>query len=247
MFRKIIGLCTLVVACSPAQAFATDFVKLYQQTASSVVFIYCVEKGSFISSGSGVLLDRQGHILTNSHVVSNQKKPCPQLSIAFKPVHLTGNDYKDLQTLLPGNVLHRNTDEDLALVRLNGEVSHHAVPAVLGKVGHILPGSPVYAVGHPSGGAPWSLTTGHISSIWIKYQGQDGLDVLQTETSLNPGNSGGPLFDERGEVVGINSFIVRKNRDKLAITGINFAVQISVARKWLKTLKIPKQLRKRIR
>ena len=94
-------------------------------------------------------------------------------------------------------------------------------------------GDPVLAIGHPESGGLWSLTSGRIGSVIKNQSGIRGKHVFQTETSLNRGNSGGPLLDGNGEMVGVNTNISRRSSDGLAITGINFAVQSNVVRSWL--------------
>ncbi len=89
------------------------------------------------------------------------------------------------------------------------------------------------AIGHPESGGLWSLTSGRIGSVIKNQSGIRGKHVFQTETSLNRGNSGGPLLDGNGEMVGVNTNISRRSSDGLAITGINFAVQSNVVRGWL--------------
>ena len=95
-------------------------------------------------------------------------------------------------------------------------------------------GDPVLAIGHPESGGLWSLTSGRIGSIIKNQSGIKGKHVFQTETSLNRGNSGGPLLDGNGDMVGVNTNISRRSSDGLAITGINFAVQSNVLRDWLR-------------
>jgi len=94
-------------------------------------------------------------------------------------------------------------------------------------------GEATAAIGHPEHGAKWSLTTGRIGGEWADFEGVKGKDVYQMETSVNRGNSGGPLLDGNGYMVGINTAIARRSEDGLAITGINFAIKSSVVRRWL--------------
>ena len=94
-------------------------------------------------------------------------------------------------------------------------------------------GSRVLAIGHPEQGGLWSLTTGVISAEWENFTNVPGKHVFQTETGLNRGNSGGPLIDENGQQIGVNTSMARKAKDGLAITSISFAVKSSVAKDWL--------------
>jgi serine protease Do len=97
-------------------------------------------------------------------------------------------------------------------------------------------GDPVIAIGHPEQGGLWTLTTGTISSHINNYGNMPGKNVFQTETSLNRGNSGGPLINGHGHIVGVNSMISRKAKDGLAITGINFSIKSRVAVNWLNSI-----------
>ena len=94
-------------------------------------------------------------------------------------------------------------------------------------------GEEVIAIGHPEQGGLWSLTYGRISGSIENFSDIDGKDVFQTDTSLNRGNSGGPLLDQRGYMVAINSNIARLGSGGLPITGVNFAIKSSVVKKWL--------------
>ena len=104
-------------------------------------------------------------------------------------------------------------------------------------------GDPVLAIGHPEQGGLWTLTTGTISSHRMNYGNVSGKNVFQTEASLNRGNSGGPLIDGLGQIIGINSMISRRAEDGLAITGINFSIKSRVAVNWLDSIGVQIALR----
>ena len=112
----------------------------------------------------------------------------------------------------------------------------------LGPADGVQIGDPVLAIGHPENGGLWSLTSGRIGARIRNAEGVRGNHIFQTEASLNRGNSGGPLLNEDGQMIGVNTSIARKASDGLAITGINFAVQSDVAREWLQSvgLRLPK-------
>jgi serine protease Do len=92
---------------------------------------------------------------------------------------------------------------------------------------------PVVAIGHPETAGLWTMTTGIVSSVVKDFQGVKGKDIFQTEASINRGNSGGPLLNQFGQMVGINTSISRRAADGLAITGINFSLKSSVPVQWL--------------
>jgi serine protease Do len=95
-------------------------------------------------------------------------------------------------------------------------------------------GERVVAIGHPEQGGLWTLTTGVVSAEFEDYGNTKGKHVFQTETGLNRGNSGGPLLDSQGRIIGVNTAIARLAKDGLPIMSISFAVKSSVARTWLR-------------
>jgi len=90
------------------------------------------------------------------------------------------------------------------------------------------------AIGHPEQGGLWTLTTGTISAQFENFNATKGKSVFQTETGLNRGNSGGPLLDTDGRIIGINTAIARLSSDGLPITSISFALKSNVAKRWLR-------------
>jgi serine protease Do len=94
-------------------------------------------------------------------------------------------------------------------------------------------GDRVVAIGHPEQGGLWTLTTGTISAQFENFEATKGKSVFQTETGLNRGNSGGPLLDTYGRMVGINTAIARLSPDGLPITSISFSLKSNVAKRWL--------------
>lgn len=210
---------------SPAQVYAA--------AAPATVFIYgASEKGG--STGTGSIIDASGLVLTNAHVIIDKesKAPYPALFVFLKPEKVTGRDKENLVNRHKATVVAYQDALDLALLKISG--APQALPViVMGDPAETTIGSRVLAIGHPERGGLWSLTTGVISAEWKDYGGVPGWDIFQTETSLNRGNSGGPLVDEDGRQIGVNSFIQRKSDDGLAITSINFAIKSSVAKDWL--------------
>jgi serine protease Do len=94
-------------------------------------------------------------------------------------------------------------------------------------------GEPVVAIGHPEQGGLWTLTTGVVSTVLSNLGGVKGKDVFQTDASINRGNSGGPLINRQGALVGVNTSMARKAADGLTITSVNFSIKSGVAKKWL--------------
>ncbi|HEV8329632.1 MAG TPA: trypsin-like peptidase domain-containing protein [Nitrospiraceae bacterium] len=95
-------------------------------------------------------------------------------------------------------------------------------------------GNGVVAIGHPEQGGLWTLTAGVISAEVDNFNGVKGKQVFQTETGLNRGNSGGPLLDGEGGIIGVNTAIARLTSDGLPITSISFSLKSSVATQWLR-------------
>jgi S1-C subfamily serine protease len=160
--------------------------------------------------GSGFIIDKEGHILTNYHVVADARQ-----------VEVTLHNRKKYRATIVG--LDRS--HDLAVVQIKAP---ELTPMVLGDSGNLQVGQKVYAIGNPFG-LTGTLTRGIVSSI-RQVQEPDGMTIdeaIQTDASINPGNSGGPLLNMHGEVIGINTMIA-SNVGQSA--GIGFAIPINTAK-----------------
>ncbi|HEX3985248.1 MAG TPA: trypsin-like peptidase domain-containing protein [Acidobacteriaceae bacterium] len=161
--------------------------------------------------GSGFILDKQGHILTNYHVVANARKVEVQ----------THDKHRYTAQIIGSDRLH-----DLALLQINAT---NLVPAVLATSHDLQVGQQVFAIGNPFG-LSGTMTAGIISAI-RSVRGPQGAPIenaIQTDAAINPGNSGGPLLNSQGEVIGINSMIAQNGAEQNA--GIGFAIPIDTAK-----------------
>jgi len=161
------------------------------------------------SLGSGVLVDRKGHILTNHHVI-----------LRASEIHVTlvsGKEYK-------GELVGSDPGSDLAVVKI--AIEEEIEPARLSISSDLMIGETVIAIGNPFG-LSHTVTTGVISALNRSIQSGDQVfkDFIQTDASINPGNSGGPLLNIRGEVIGINTAIYSEAQ------GIGFAIPADRARR----------------
>lgn len=165
--------------------------------------------------GSGVVIDEQGYILTNNHVIDDAER----LKVTFADGRV-----------LRGKVVGTDEMTDLAVIRVESEDPLPTAP--LGDSAALKAGQLVIAIGNPFGltGGP-TVTAGIVSSLKRSIQARTGvLDLIQTDAAINPGNSGGPLVNTKGEVIAINT------ANMPYAQGIGFAVPINTAKTILKEL-----------
>ncbi|MCC6237060.1 MAG: trypsin-like peptidase domain-containing protein [Dehalococcoidia bacterium] len=206
-----------------AIAAIDDLPALVDRVKPSVVQIQATTGGSFGGQGvgTGIMIDRDGNILTNYHVIEGAQSVTVDLTDGTQaPATVVGTD--------PGN--------DLAVLRAQLP-SDRIVPATLGDSDSVRVGEPVFAIGNPFGLA-FTVTSGIISGRERERSAVDGRpirNVIQTDAAVNPGNSGGPLFNARGEVVGINTSIENPTGQRVFV-GIGFAVPSNTAKRFLPQL-----------
>jgi len=215
--------------------FALTPKQIYQTVSPGVVLLFASEGSSSGtgSAGTGSIINEDGLVITNAHIfVRKDSPPMSNLFVFLKPERVTGNTQQDLTRRYKGKIVAYDVPLDLALVKIEN-VDEPLSQVGFGDSDKIVVGDQAYAIGHPEQGGLWSLTTGVISAQQSDYAGVPGKNLFQTEASINRGNSGGPLLDEQGTMIGINSLIARKAEDGLAITAVNFAIKAKVALKWL--------------
>ena len=209
---------------------------IYEQASPAVVMVMGhPESGKSGSGGTGSIIQADGLILTNAHVVIEERtgKPYPRLSVFLKPPRVTGDSNFDLSRMLRARLVAYSAPLDLALLKVESPPAPLPVVAFSESAqGHI--GDRVVAIGHPEQGGLWTLTTGVISAEVDNFNGVKGKHVFQTETGLNRGNSGGPLLDSEGHMIAVNTAIARLASDGLPITSISFSLKSSVAAQWLR-------------
>jgi serine protease Do len=187
------------------------------------------------SGGTGSIIQQDGLVLTNAHVVIEEHtgKPYPRLTIYLKPDRVTGDRKTDLSRSSKARVVAFSEPLDLALLKLDGLAGPFPV-LELDDSDRAEIGDRVVAIGHPEQGGFWTLTTGTISAEFENFNATKGKSVFQTETGLNRGNSGGPLLDTDGRMIAINTAIARVAPDGLPITSISFSLKSNVAKQWLR-------------
>jgi serine protease Do len=208
--------------------------EIYQKVSPGVVFIYASEGSGSGSGGTGSIIREDGLVITNAHIFArkNSSEPISDIWVFLKPEKVTGDTKRDLTRRYKATIVAYDAKLDLALLKIvNTDVPLSQVS--FGDSQKIVVGDQAYAIGHPEQGGLWSLTTGVISAHKSNYAGVPGKDLFQTEASINRGNSGGPLLDEQGLMIGINSMIARKAEDGLTITDVNFSIKSNVALNWL--------------
>jgi len=226
----------IIVSFWPLGSHALAFTpkQIYQRTGPGVVFIFASEGSTSGSAGTGSIIREDGLVITNAHLFRKKgsSRLLSDISIYLKPNKLSCNHKKDLTRRYKGKIVAYDISLDLALVKMTGVDVPLAIIDFADSEKVVI-GDQVYAIGHPEQGGLWSLTTGVISAYWQDYGGVQGKNLFQTDASINRGNSGGPLFDEQGIMIGINSMIARKASDGLMITDVNFSIKSNVALKWL--------------
>jgi len=214
----------------PASGGALSAGEIYDRDGGAVAYIEAEQKQTTSASpfepmpqqggtatGSGFLIDNEGHILTNAHVVDGSSNVTVQMG---------GDDGETLDA----KVLGEDTSTDVAVIQVDPS-QVDAEPLQLGDSDGLDVGDGVVAIGNPFG-LDNSVTSGIVSALQRQISAPDGFtisNVVQTDAAINPGNSGGPLIDADGDVIGINSQIATGGGSEGNV-GVGFAVPINTAK-----------------
>jgi putative serine protease PepD len=196
-------------------------IEVYRSASPGVAFInttsyrqdFWGETQEGKGNGSGSVIDSQGHILTNYHVIEGAQK----LTVSF------GGD-----KVYPATLVGGDADTDLAVIKIDPPAGLSVIP--LGDSDSLVVGQKVLAIGNPFG-LDRTLTTGVISGLQRPIRARNGRPIdaaIQTDASINPGNSGGPLLDKYGRMIGINSQILAPAGGSV---GVGFAIPVATAKR----------------
>jgi putative serine protease PepD len=165
-------------------------------------------------TGSGAIIDTEGRIITNFHVIDGARRL--EVTLADKSKHIA-------------EVVGRDPNNDLAVIKISVP-GNRLTPIPLGTSKGLLVGQKVLAIGNPYG-LERTLTTGIISSLGRSIQAANGRiidEIIQTDAAINPGNSGGPLLNSQGQIIGINTAILSPSGTS---AGIGFAIPVDTVRR----------------
>jgi serine protease Do len=174
--------------------------------AQEFVFLHAI--------GSGIIVDADGYIMTNNHVVAGAQHVRVILPVVpTKSADATG----ERNRIYDAEILGTDPESDLALIKIDA----HGLPVIsLDSARRVRQGQLVFAIGSPEG-LPSTVTMGIVSAVARQVEPKDPMVYIQTDTSINPGNSGGPLVDRDGYLVGINTFIISESKGS---SGLGFAI-----------------------
>ena len=200
-----------------------DVAAVYARVSDGVVFVQAGSAAGRGGSGSGFVIDDEGHIVTNEHVVE------------------AGSSYKvrfgENGAPIDAKLLGTDRSSDLALLKVDpSDVPGGLKPLELGSSESLRPGEPAIAIGSPFG-LQGSVTSGIVSALDRTIRAPSGFSIsgaVQTDAAVNPGNSGGPLLDAAGRVIGVNSQIATESGSS---SGVGFAVPVDQVKRVLPYLK----------
>jgi len=223
-------------AVKPQLGNEFDPAQIYRRRSPGVVTIYSIfdeqptsGDGQHAAQGSGFVVSREGYLLTSSHVISTAGENQPTKMAKRVYVAFRDNDRVD------ADVVGVDLNDDVGVLKLNPG-DHALTPVPLGDSSKVVVGEPVAAIGSPFGNID-SLAVGVVSSnsrsIPSLTSSFNVVDAIQTDAPITHGNSGGPLLDSQGRVIGINAQIRSESGDS---EGVGFAIPINAAKRSMKQL-----------
>ncbi len=198
-------------------------------SAASSMDPYSPSSGSQQALGTGFVVSEDGYILTNAHVVSESGVTAESVTVSFK-------DEESAGTKVTATVVGADDSSDVALLKIDPDEVGDLTVIPLGDSDELNVGEPVVAIGNPLG-FDFTLTTGVVSALDRELQSPNGSIIsngIQTDAAINSGNSGGPLIDATGHVIGINEQIASESGGN---QGLGFAVPINTAIRVMEQLK----------
>ncbi|MCX6372635.1 MAG: trypsin-like peptidase domain-containing protein [Actinobacteria bacterium] len=209
------------------QGLSAGVVMVQSDFASSGTDLFGQPQGSQ-ALGTGFVVDNDGYILTNAHVVQDNGQKASSVTIVF-------NKGGGKTQQVKGEIMGVDTVSDVAVIKVDPS-GVDLKPLPLGDSSAVQVGEPVVAIGNPLG-YNFSITSGIVSAIGRNLREPNGQAIpngIQTDAAINPGNSGGPLIDNAGRVIGINTMIASQSGGN---QGLGFAVPINTAIRSLEQLK----------
>lgn len=207
-----------VISFPSCTSTTSDTEKLYSDTIKKVVEIRCYNAEDNIGYATGCVISNDGQILTNKHVIMSNDNFFQHIQIRF----YNSNNF------IPASILKVSATEDLALIKVKQETKNIFT---LGR--SINGGERVFTIGNPNAFG-LSFIEGIVSSPLrnVKHNGNE-MKTIQTSITINEGNSGGPLFNVDGELVGLITFRLRNGSSEI-IHGVSFALHFSIIKDFLK-------------
>jgi len=230
------GLASPVVVAKPLTGNGFSPAQIYRERSAGVVTLFSLfsangSPDANAGQGSGFVVGRDGTVLTSAHVITSAGQ-----GGSTAPAHAVYVEFPDGDRV-QARIVGYDLFDDVGVLRIDPR-AHALEPVPLGDSSRVVVGQPVAAIGSPFGNVD-SLSVGVVSAVHRSIPSlttnYDLVDAIQTDAPINHGNSGGPLFDARGRVIGINAQI-RSTGDTSGFEGVGFAVPIDSAKRSLQQL-----------
>ena len=209
---------------TPEQLYAANLASCVGITVNTTVNIFGQTTTS-AASGSGFVLTQDGYIVTNYHVI---EEAAENSSVTIEVSFANGNKYD-------AKLVGGEKDNDVAVLKIDAE---GLTPVILGDSDNLVVGEQVCAIGNPLGELTFTYTSGSVSARdrTITMENGEIMNMLQTDTAINSGNSGGPLFNMFGQVIGITTAKYSSSGSSASVEGIGFAIPINDVKDMVKDI-----------